>query len=358
MDPAQPGGARADRGRDGPLSEFLYLPDLAARRLGGQALLANDEFFAPKECLVADEPATFDPARYTDHGKWMDGWETRRRREPGFDWCIVGLGLPGDVRGVVIDTRHFSGNHPDRAAVDACATDADPRDAGAAATLEWTRIVPEVPLAPDAPNAFPVETAGRWTHVRLVIVPDGGVARLRVHGVAIPGGDGIGPGTTDLASVDVGGAVLGCSDAFFCAPGNLLWPGPPTGMHDGWETRRRRGPGHDWVIVRLGHRGILERVEVDTRFFKGNHPGSCDLEAHDAGPGGEAPEEARRRDRAALVENATWTSALPGRPLGPDLVHVFESPDLAELPATHVRLRIHPDGGVARLRVCCRPIAG
>ncbi|HUF88457.1 MAG TPA: allantoicase [Gemmatimonadota bacterium] len=334
------------------------MPDLAARRLGGRALLANDEFFAPKECLVADEPPMYDPARYTDHGKWMDGWETRRRREPGEDWCIVGLGLAGDVRGVVIDTRHFRGNHPERAAVDACATASDPRDPGAAEALAWTRIVPEVPLEADALNVFPVETAGRWTHVRLVIVPDGGVARLRVHGVAIPEEGGGVSGTTDLASVDVGGAVLACSDAFFCAPGNLLLAGPPAGMHDGWETRRRRGPGHDWVVVHLGRRGILERVEVDTRFFKGNHPGSCDLEAHDAGPGGEAPGEARRRDRAVLVEPATWAPALADRPLGPDRVHVFEPPDLAELPATHVRLRIHPDGGVARLRVHGRPTAG
>ena len=340
------------------MSEFLHLADLAASRLGGRALLANDEFFAPKESLVRDEPPTFDAERYTDRGKWMDGWETRRRREPGSDWCVVALGLPGDVRGVVIDTRHFRGNHPARAAVDACAAAADPHDPAAADALDWSRIVPEVPLAPDAPNAFAVETAGRWTHVRLVIVPDGGVARLRVHGVALPGGPPAVAGVTDLAAVDAGGGVLACSDAFFGAPQNLLWPGPPTGMHDGWETRRRRGPGHDWVVVRLGGRGILERVEVDTRFFKGNYPGSCDLEVHDAGAAAGTPDEGRRRDRGALEAGASWRTALSGRPLGPDTVHVFDAPELACLPATHVRLRIHPDGGVARLRVRCRSDAG
>lgn len=338
------------------MSGFLALPDLAARRLGGRALLANDEFFGPKESLVADGPATFDPDRYTDRGKWMDGWETRRRREPGTDWCVVRLGLAGDVRGIVVDTTHFKGNHPERAAVDACAVSADPRDADAAGALPWTRVLPEVPLAPDAANAFPVEAAGRWTHVRLVIVPDGGVARLRVHGVGLPEGDA--GEVADLAAVTAGGAVLASSDAFFGSPGNLLWPGPPAGMHDGWETRRRRGPGHDWVVVRLGRRGVLERVEVDTRFFKGNYPGSCELEVHDAGPGVGTPAEDRPRDAAALTSEAPWRNALAERPLGPDSVHGFATPDLEALPATHVRLRIHPDGGVARLRVLCRPDTG
>ncbi|HSS78668.1 MAG TPA: allantoicase, partial [Thermoanaerobaculia bacterium] len=265
------------------MSDFTDLVDLAAERLGGAVLAANDELFAPKENLLkAGEPVWIE-GKYTDVGKWMDGWETRRRREPGHDWCMIRLGLPGVIRGVVVDTTHFRGNYPESCSLDACTVEGYPAPdelKGAA----WTEILPRSPLQGNSKNPFPVEKeTGRVTHLRFNIYPDGGVARLRVHGEVVADWARLTRhgGEIDLAAVENGGLVLSCSDMFFGNRHNLILPGPPLGMHDGWETKRRRGPGHDWAILKLGARGVLHRVEVDTSHFKGNAPGSCSIEASD-----------------------------------------------------------------------------
>jgi allantoicase len=323
------------------MSGFLSLPDLASRRLGGSAVAANDEFFAPKENLLLEGDATFDPARYTDRGKWMDGWETRRRREPGNDWCVVRLGVPGVLRGVVVDTAHFRGNHPDSASVEGVRLDVEPARWN---EVEWASLVPRSPLEGDTKNAFDVNEPRLCTHVRLSIFPDGGVARLRVHGDAAPDWESIArlDGAVDVASIPRGGSVVGSSDEFFGAPHHLLLPDDPEGMWDGWETRRRRGPGNDWVVVRLGRRARIEGIVIDTRHFKGNYPESARVEALDAQ--GTGPAE-------LLREDADWREILPRTKLAPDDVQVFEPPALSSADATHVRLSIYPDGGVARLRV-------
>jgi allantoicase len=319
------------------MTDFLDLVDLAAERLGGAVLAANDEFFAPKENLLKAAEPVFLDGKYTDVGKWMDGWETRRRREPGHDWAILRLGLPGVPRGVVVDTRHFRGNYPESCSLDACTLEGYPTPAELAGdSVAWTEILPRSPLQGDSRNTFPIEKdLGRVTHLRLNIFPDGGVARLRVHGEVLPDWRRLARrGEIDLAGVENGGVVVACSDMFFGNRHNLIQPGPSLGMHDGWETKRRRGPGHDWAVVRLGHRGRLERVEVDTSHFKGNAPGSCTLEGCDA-PGGDP---------------ADWQEILPPTALRPHTRHLFDEL-AADGPFTHVRLNIFPDGGVARLRL-------
>jgi allantoicase len=311
-------------------NDFDALPDLAARRLGGMVLEANDEFFAPKESLLKAEPPVFDPDRYTDRGKEMDGWETRRRRTPGHDWAVVRLGVPGIVRGVVVDTSFFRGNYPERCSIEA--TSVDDLD-----VADWFELLPERPLEGDARNAFAMDSPLRVTHLRLNIVPDGGVARLRVHGEPLPDlrhvVDAAGRG--DLAATLAGGLVLDASDRFFSSPHNLNAPGDSHGMHDGWETRRRRGSGHDWVVIALAAEADLERVDVDTTNFKGNYPDTCSLDA-----------------RVTRLDDAPWVETLPPRALGPHARFAFpiDPPALA----TEVRLNIHPDGGVARLRVLGR----
>lgn len=329
------------------MSAFLRLPDLARARLGGRVLVANDEFFAPKENLVADTEPVFEPERYTERGKWMDGWETRRRREPGNDWCVVRLGVPGIVRGVVVDTSHFRGNHPESASVEGAHLGSEPARWD---DVAWSELVPRSALQGDERNAFAVSDDRVWTHARLSIHPDGGVARLRVYGEASPDWDRLAraePGARlEVAAIPRGGRVLACSDAFFGSPGNLLQPDEPRGMWDGWETRRRRGPGFDWVVVRLGRRVQVERVEIDTRHFKGNHPASARVEALDA-------PDADDRDVSAA---SGWREILDLRPLRPDVAHVFGAPDLRPAEASHVRLSILPDGGVARLRVRGAPV--
>jgi len=314
------------------MSDFTDLVDLAAERLGGAVLSANDEFFAPKENLLKAGEAVWIEGKYTEVGKWMDGWETRRRREPGHDWCVIRLGLPGALKGVVVDTAHFRGNYPESCSLESCVFERYPAPdelKGAA----WTEILPRSPLQGNSKNSFPLEETGRVTHLRFNIYPDGGVARLRVHGEVVPDWARLTRhgGEIDLAAVENGGLVLSCSDMFFGNRHNLILPGPPLGMHDGWETKRRRGPGHDWAIVRLGARGALHRVEVDTSHFKGNAPGSCSIEGSDG-------------------DLDSWREILPNTSLRPHTLHRFD--EIREAgPIAHARLNIFPDGGVARLRL-------
>jgi len=323
---------------------FLDLIDLVSERLGASAIAANDEFFAPKENLLKPHPAEWREGVYTERGKWMDGWETRRRRDGGtHDWCIVRLGVPGVVRGLDVDTAFFRGNFPASCAVDACHVQGR-MTAEEAAAAAWSEILPQSALQGDAHNLFAIEGGAPATHVRLRIYPDGGVARLRVYGDVVPDWSRLArQGDVDLAAVEHGGLVIACSDMFFGSRHNLIMPGDATHMGDGWETRRRRGPGHDWTIVRLGATGAIRRIVVDTRHFKGNAPGACSIEGIAGG------------DDAIVGPNAMWRDLLPRTPLQPHTRHVFEDEVASSGDITHVRLNIYPDGGVGRLRLFGRP---
>src|SRR3954453_4168265 len=263
------------------MSKYAHLIALASRRFGGAALAADDDFFAPKECLIAPEAPVSVPDKYTDRGKWMDGWETRRRRTPGHDWCIVALGLPGTIKSIVVDTAFFRGNFPSHCSVDGCGMPGADAATLTSPSTPWHPILAQSELRGDAQNAFTLDDPRRFTHVRLNIFPDGGVARLRVLGEVVADwrpllatGEPI-----DLAAVVNGAHVVAASDRFFGEPANMLMPYPAANTGDGWETKRRRGPGHDWVVVRLATEGTIERVELDTAFFKGNFPESCAIEA-------------------------------------------------------------------------------
>ena len=330
----------------GDLLAFTDLIDLASERLGGSVVAANDEFFAPKEALIKSSAPEWREGVYTERGKWMDGWETRRRRSPGYDWAIIRLGAPGIVRGVVIDTSFFTGNYPERASVEAVAVDGT-QSAGdlEGDEVKWNTLLPESQLKGNASNEF--EVVGfdrRVTHLRLNIFPDGGVARLRAHGEVVPDAGVFGDREVDLAAMENGGYVVECSDMHYGHRQNLILPGRSTHMGDGWETKRRRGPGHDWTIVRLARRGIVERVELDTDHFKGNAPGSIMLESCDLGD----------IHAKFVADKPKWTELVPDSPAHPHARHHFHVAE--KRPATHVRLNIYPDGGVARLRLCGRAV--
>lgn len=339
------------------MSEFTELVDLAAARVGGEAVVANDEFFAPKENLLMPGRGVFIEDRYTERGKWMDGWESRRRREPGHDWCIVRLGVAGVVRGVDVDTNHFRGNYPESCSIDGCAVEGERGgDALASGETAWRELLARTRLEGDARNLFAVRDEGRVTHVRLNIHPDGGVARLRVYGEAAPEwGRIVRRGEeVDLAAVEHGGAPMGCSDRFFSHPMNLIMPGRAVNMGDGWETKRRRGAGHDWVVVRLGARGLVSRIEVDTNHFKGNYPDRCMIECCDE-RGGSATAE-RLAPGGTAEGGVEWRVLLGETRLRASWRHYFEKEIQGRGPSTHVRLNIYPDGGVSRLRVHGRPV--
>jgi allantoicase len=329
--------------------DFTEHIDLASERLGGVVLTANDEFFAPKENLLKPAAPVWIADKYTEFGKWMDGWETRRRRIPGNDWCIVKMGAPGVIHGVVVDTSYFTGNFPEQCEVDACTLDGSPSLAQLEApTTKWKILLPKSDLAGGTRNLFAIKHADRVTHLRLKIFPDGGVARLRVHGEVVPDWKTItrSGAEVDLAAVENGGWVIVSSDMYFGSRNHLIQPGRSTGMHDGWETRRRRGPGHDWCIVRLGTAGKISRVEVDTSFFKGNFPESCSLEVCTA------PRDLV--DQEALIA-LPWKEILPKEKLKADSVHVYEKELQESGQVTHAQFRIYPDGGVARLRIFGKP---
>ena len=336
------------------MSEFTHLVDLASARLGGQAVAANDDFFAEKENLIKPEPPIFIQGKYTDRGKWMDGWETRRRRSPGYDWCIVKLGLPGVIHAFVVDTAFFTGNYPTHCWIDGCGLPegADP----ASPDITWHPVLGRSELAGNAQNTLSLPLAPhaerRFTHLRLNIFPDGGVARLRAMGESLP------DWTRVLASsepIDVAAAVHGAyivdtSYRFYGEPRNMLMPYRAENMGDGWETKRRRGPGHDWAILRLGLVSTIRRVEIDTAHFKGNYPDTASIEAAvitDAGKGVSAD--------VAVRAIAHWSVLLPQTKLQPDHRHGFGSELAADATASHVRLNIFPDGGVSRFRVFGTP---
>ena len=325
--------------------EFTELIDLASERLGGAVLVANDEFFAPKENLLKPSAPVFIEGKYTDLGKWMDGWESRRRRTPGFDWCIIRLGLPGIIRGLVVDTSHFKGNYPEQCSLEACSVDGHPDVAQLASeATEWTEILAQSQLEGDSQNPFAIENDQRFTHLRFKIYPDGGVARLRVYGEVAADWEALkrSGGEVDLASVENGGLVLSCSDMFFGHRHNLIMPGRALNMSDGWETKRRRGPGHDWVIIKLGTMGHLRRLEVDTSWFKGNFPESCSLESINA----------TSLDAEALTDSSlAWKTVLPRTKLQAHTRHYFNTEVMDTGVVSHLRFNIFPDGGVSRLRV-------
>jgi allantoicase len=330
--------------------DFGNLVDLASERLGGKVLEANDEFFAPKENLLKPSKPVFIQGKYTSRGKWMDGWETRRRRTPGHDWCIIRLGFAGIIRGVVVDTSHFKGNFPSHFSLDACdlgrsAAHKNEKKRLKALATRWVELVPKTALEGDTLNQVPVADRSSFTHLRLNIYPDGGVARLRVPGEVVPEKARVSRGEFDLVAIEHGGSVVASSDEFFSEPLNLLMPGLGKDMSDGWETRRRRGPGHDWVILKLGVPGVIDRIEVDTAHFKGNYPDRCSIESCYV-------EESAKGESA--VAGAAWAVVLPETKVKANRRHIFRDQLESTLAATHVRFNIYPDGGVSRLRIIGR----
>ncbi|ORT56483.1 allantoicase, partial [Frankia sp. KB5] len=265
--------------------DLTNLVDLAAARFGGTVVAVNDEFFAFAERMLLPEPPIVRPGVFTERGQWTDGWETRRRRDlPGSDWAIIRLGSPGIAHAVTVDTTHFTGNAPGAVEVHGATLPGYPSAAEVAEeSVAWVPLVPRTPIVPDAANVLPVADQGRTriTHLRLTIHPDGGVARLRVHGTVVPDPRMFDRVTSDLAAAYLGGVVVAASDMHYGDRHNLNASGEARAMGEGWETRRRRGDGHDWAVVRLATQGTIVRAEVDTRHFRGNAPRAVALWAAD-----------------------------------------------------------------------------
>jgi allantoicase len=313
--------------------------NLADARLGAKALACSDDFFAEMSRMLNPEPAVFVPGKYDQNGKWMDGWESRRKRGPGHDWCVVRLARPGAILGVDFDTSHFTGNYPPAIGLEGC----DLANGDPDAATAWFPLIASMNLGGNAHHYVALDGARRVSHLRVNLYPDGGLARLRVYGVpdptlAQPEADGL----IDLVAALHGGVVVATNNQHFGLASTLLLPGRGVNMGDGWETRRRREPGNDWCILALGQRGIIEAIEVDTAHFKGNYPDRCSIQATNAA-GGTA--------ESMVTQSMFWPVLLPEQKLQMDLQHHYRDEIVLREPVTHVRFNIFPDGGVSRLRL-------
>jgi allantoicase len=325
---------------------FTSLTDLAAEKLGGKVLSCSDDFFAEKENLIKPGRGIFIADKYTDRGKWMDGWESGRKRIPGHDWCIIQLATSGKIQGVDIDTNHFLGNHPPFASIDACLISSAETDPVNWEKAVWNEILPKSPLQPGSQNFYGITDPAIYSHLRLNIYPDGGVARLKVYGEVYKDWEPVDAGeSVNLAAATNGARSVLCNDMFFSHMDNLIMPGRGVNMGDGWETKRNRTPDNrDWVIIRLAHKGLIEKILVDTCHFKGNYPDICSIEGCTITI---EDESILRQDDNQIK----WETILPPSKLSADHEHFFEDEIENKGPFTHVRLNIFPDGGVSRLRL-------
>jgi allantoicase len=329
---------------------FTHLIDLAAERFGGQVLWCTDDFFAEKENLIKPSKPIFIADKYTDRGKWMDGWESRRKRTEGHDQAVIQLGAAGVIKGFDVDTAHFLGNQPQYCTIEACyAPDGNWEGAS------WVEVLGKTLLDPGSQHFVEANVGVRardlapqlFTHVKLHIHPDGGVARLRVYGEVKRDWSTVKPNEViDLASAQNGALSIQCNDMFFSHMNNLIMPGRGVNMGDGWETRRRREPGNDWVILALGCAGVVDRVLIDTAHFKGNFPDRASIQAVNLAGGSE---------HELAAQSLYWETLLPEVKLSMDAEHSFADELRALGPITHLRLNIFPDGGVSRLRLFGKP---
>ncbi|MDC3347553.1 allantoicase [bacterium] len=313
--------------------------NLASPRLGANIIEVSDDFFGAAERMLNDAPPIFFPDRYDEHGKWMDGWESRRRRQGGHDHCIVQLGAKGVLSGFEVNTRFFTGNHPPFVSIEGALIDGLPDE-----NTVWTEIVAKSDLQPDTQNLFPVDDDRPYNILRINILPDGGVARFRVWGTPVCEWKRQDPaGHHELSAIVNAGRVVGYSDAHYGDPWIILTPGRGQNMGDGWETRRRRGPGNDWIVIALGAAGHAKKIEIDTAHFKGNYPDRCTIQAG-------RMEDATDADVVAASED--WPVLLDEQKLQMDHIHDFEGAAISDIGAiTHIRLNIFPDGGVSRVRI-------
>ncbi|OAA67264.1 allantoicase [Niveomyces insectorum RCEF 264] len=331
--------------------------DLVSAGLEGKVLAYSDQWFAEAANLLTPTPPIRAPGKMVYSGAWYDGWETRRHNPAPFDWVVVRLGVAsGTVTGVEIDTAFFNGNEAPAISVEGCYRPGgdDEVVAWGHGRGGWETILGRQPCGPSQRHGWRLATdtstaqAKAYTHVRLNMYPDGGIARFRLFGHAVPVFPADPAAVFDLAAAQNGGVAVACSDQHFGTKDNLLLPGRGKDMGDGWETARSRTKGHvDWAIVRLGAPGRIQRIVVDTAFFRGNFPQKVRVEAlHWTQPAGLSSSAT-----GPAADDAAWREAVPASPCGPDQEHEFASQLAADLVVTHVKLVMIPDGGVKRIRV-------
>ena len=315
------------------------LTNLASPKIGTKIIGVSDDFFGAASRMLDDKEPVFIEDKYDEHGKWMDGWESKRRRDGGNDWAIIELGSPGIISEVDIDTSFFTGNFPPFASIEGLYSDKKPtKDAN------WFEILSKSSLKGDSSNKFKIQSKTKINYIKLQIFPDGGVARLRLLGEVKLNWDSNNKNDLiELSSLKLGGAIVAFNNAHYGDVSALLSDGRGKTMGDGWETRRRREPGHDWIIIKLATEGLIKQIEIDTAHFKGNYPDQASVQVSNFDVGTHLEE--------IINDSQNWRYILNKSKLQADNIHNYEIDNKSTEGITYVRLNIYPDGGVSRLRV-------
>ena len=315
------------------------LVNLASPKMGTKILAFSDDFFGEVTRMLNDKDPIFIEDKYDNHGKWMDGWESKRRRDGGNDWAILKLGSAGIISKIEIDTSYFTGNFPPFFSLEGIYSETDPNK-----DSNWKSLIAKTNLVGDCKNNFELNLKEKFNFVRLQIFPDGGVARIRLFGKVKYNWDRFNnEEIIELSSLKLGGSILAYNNAHYGDVSALLSEGRGKTMGDGWETRRRREPGNDWIIIKLAQKGIIEKIEIDTAHFKGNYPDRASIQAISI------DKNITTKDLIQSSEN--WDVILDETKLTADNIHEYEINSNSKAEATHIRLNIYPDGGVSRLRI-------
>ena len=320
-------------------SAIKGLVNLASPKMGTKILAFSDDFFGEVTRMLNDKDPIFIEDKYDNHGKWMDGWESKRRRDGGNDWAIIKLGSAGIISKIEIDTSYFTGNFPPFFSLEGIYSETEPdKDSN------WKTLIDKTSLIGDCKNNFELNLKETLNFIRLQIFPDGGVARIRLFGEVRYNWKQFNSGEIiELSSLKLGGSILAYNNAHYGDVSALLSDGRGKTMGDGWETRRRREPGNDWIIIKLAQKGNIEKIEIDTAHFKGNYPDRASIQATSI------DKNITTKD---LIQNSeNWTIILDETKLSADNIHTYKINSNSKNEATHIRLNIYPDGGVSRLRI-------
>jgi allantoicase len=314
------------------------LIDLAQPRLGSKVIFKTDDFFASANRIINPSPAVFKEGLFDKNGKWMDGWESRRKRTSGHDFLIIKLGKSGSINKVDVDTSHFNGNQPSMISLEGCYSKSkNIKD------LKWKTLIGKKKTKANSHHMFKSSSKSIFTHIKLNIFPDGGVARLRLYGSISKENNKFGNKTINLASLLNGASVIACNNEHFGKAENILAPGKAKNMGDGWETRRRRDKGFDWLILNPINGKKIDKIEISTHHFKGNFPSHCSLQA--------AFVPNKKSSSSIIKSSVKWKFLLNKVNLSANKTHVFKNILMKNDKINFIKINIFPDGGISRFKI-------
>ena len=314
------------------------LIDLAQPRLGSKVIYKTDDFFASANRIINPSPAVFKEGLFDRNGKWMDGWESRRKRNLGHDYLIIKLGKPGKISKVDVDTSHFNGNQPSMISLEACSSKSNLYK-----NFKWKTLLGKKKIKANSHHFFNISSKSTVTHIKFNIFPDGGVARLRLFGKISKDTVNLKNKTTNLTSLLNGASVIACNNEHFGKAENILAPGKAKNMGDGWETRRRRDKGFDWLILNSIDGNKIDKIEISTHHFKGNYPSHCSLQAIYI---------PNNKTSSSIIKNSKkWKILLDKVKLSANKTHIFKNRLMKNNKINYVKINIFPDGGISRFRM-------